>query len=57
MRKKFNFSTFLVALLTVGLMLGSGIQMAAASIDSGKARQKLDQLIEFSAQCQPFVRG
>jgi anthranilate phosphoribosyltransferase len=34
-----------------------GIQMAAASIDSGKARDKLDQLIEFTRQCQPFVRG
>ena len=34
-----------------------GIQMAVASIDSGKARNKLDQLIEFSRQCGPFVRG
>ncbi len=34
-----------------------GIQMAEASIDSGKARQKLDQLIEFTRQCRPFVRG
>ena len=34
-----------------------GIQIAAASIDSGKARHKLDQLIEFTGQCQPYVRG
>ena len=34
-----------------------GIQMAVASIDSGKARYKLDQLIEFTRQCRPFVRG
>jgi anthranilate phosphoribosyltransferase len=34
-----------------------GIHMAVASIDSGKARNKLDQLIEFTQQCRPFVRG
>jgi anthranilate phosphoribosyltransferase len=34
-----------------------GIQMAVTSIDSGKARYKLDQLIEFTRQCRPFVRG
>ena len=34
-----------------------GIHMAEASIDSGKARHKLDQLIEFTQQCRPFVRG
>ena len=34
-----------------------GVQLAEASIDSGKARHKLDQLIEFTRQCQPFVRG
>jgi len=34
-----------------------GVRLAEASIDSGKARQKLDQLIEFTRQCQPFVRG
>ncbi|MEJ2730142.1 MAG: anthranilate phosphoribosyltransferase [Deltaproteobacteria bacterium] len=34
-----------------------GIQIAEACIDSGKARNKLDQLIEFTQQCQPFVRG
>jgi len=34
-----------------------GIHIAEASIDSGKARNKLNQLIEFTQQCQPFVRG
>jgi anthranilate phosphoribosyltransferase len=34
-----------------------GVQAAEDSIDSGKARHKLDQLIEFTRQCQPFVRG
>ncbi|MGD9314511.1 MAG: anthranilate phosphoribosyltransferase, partial [Desulfobacterales bacterium] len=34
-----------------------GIQMAADSIDSGKASAKLDQLIEFTRHCKPFVRS
>ena len=34
-----------------------GIQIAADSIDSGKAHDKLDQLIEFTRQCKPFVRS
>jgi anthranilate phosphoribosyltransferase len=34
-----------------------GIKIAADSIDSGKAHDKLDKLIEFTRQCQPFVRG
>jgi anthranilate phosphoribosyltransferase len=34
-----------------------GIQIAADSIDSGNAQDKLDQLIEFTRQCQPFVRS
>jgi anthranilate phosphoribosyltransferase len=34
-----------------------GIQMAVASIDSGKAHDKLNKLIEFTRQCRPFVRG
>ena len=34
-----------------------GIRIAAESIDSGRALDKLDQLIEFTHQCQPFVRG
>jgi anthranilate phosphoribosyltransferase len=33
-----------------------GIHMAADSIDSGKAQDKLDRLIEFTCECQPFVR-
>ncbi len=33
-----------------------GIQIAADSIDSGKAQAKLDQLIEFTRHCKPFVR-
>lgn len=35
----------------------AGIQMAADTIDTGKAHAKLNQLIEFTRQCQPFVRG
>ena len=34
-----------------------GIQMAAESIDSGKANDKLHKLIEFTCQCKPFVRS
>ncbi|MGD8992573.1 MAG: anthranilate phosphoribosyltransferase [Desulfobacterales bacterium] len=34
-----------------------GIRIAADSIDSGRAQEKLNQLIEFTHQCQPFVRG
>jgi anthranilate phosphoribosyltransferase len=34
-----------------------GIKIAADSIDSGKARQKLDNLVEVTAQCGPVVRG
>lgn len=33
-----------------------GIKRGQDSIDSGRARQKLDQLIAFTRQCQPFVR-
>lgn len=33
-----------------------GIEIARGSIDSGKARNKLDQLVEFTTQCKPFVR-
>ena len=35
---------------------GDGIKNAADSIDSGKARQKLDQLIEFTQACRPYIR-
>jgi anthranilate phosphoribosyltransferase len=34
-----------------------GIKIAADSIDSGKARKKLDNLVEVTAQCGPVVRG
>ena len=34
-----------------------GIENAVDSIDSGKARQKLDSLVEVTAQCRPVVRG
>ncbi len=34
-----------------------GIEIAVDSIDSGKARQKLDNLVEITAQCGPVVRG
>ena len=34
-----------------------GIKIAADSIDSGNARQKLDNLVEVTAQCGPVVRG
>ena len=34
-----------------------GIQLAADSIDSGSARDKLDRLIEFPCQCKHFDRG
>jgi anthranilate phosphoribosyltransferase len=33
-----------------------GVQIAADSIDSGKARQKLDVLVEVTRQCRPVVR-
>lgn len=35
---------------------GDGIRIAADSIDSGKARQKLDMLVEFTRQCTPYIR-
>jgi anthranilate phosphoribosyltransferase len=34
-----------------------GIEIAADSIDSGKASAKLEKLIEFTRQCKPFVRS
>ena len=33
-----------------------GVLRAADVIDSGKARQKLDELIDFTGQCRPFFR-
>jgi anthranilate phosphoribosyltransferase len=46
------------AFLTAGLDkdFKSGIERAAAAIDSGKARSKLDALVAFTGQCRPFVR-
>lgn len=40
----------------VGGDFSEGIRMATDSIDSGKARQKLDNLIEFTQQCAPYIR-
>ena len=34
-----------------------GIHIAADSIDSGRAQDKLEELIEFTRQCKPFVRS
>jgi anthranilate phosphoribosyltransferase len=36
--------------------ISEGIQIAADAIDSGNARQKLDNLIDFTQQCQPYIR-
>ncbi|OGP91413.1 MAG: anthranilate phosphoribosyltransferase [Deltaproteobacteria bacterium RBG_16_48_10] len=36
--------------------LKDGIERAKTSIDSGRAREKLHQLIAFTQQCGPFVR-
>ena len=33
-----------------------GAELAVDSIDSGRAREKLDSLIDFTRQCKPFVR-
>ncbi len=34
----------------------AGINIAKESIDSGKAREKLDKLVEITRQCKPFIR-
>jgi anthranilate phosphoribosyltransferase len=34
-----------------------GTERAVDSIDSGRAREKLDRLIDFTQRCKPFVRG
>ncbi len=36
--------------------ISDGIQTAADTIDSGRARQKLEQLIDFTRQCRPYIR-
>ncbi|UCF93550.1 MAG: anthranilate phosphoribosyltransferase, partial [Desulfobacterales bacterium] len=35
----------------------AGIKIAADAIDTGRARQKLDRLVEFTQQCRAFVRN
>lgn len=46
------------AYVTAGLDrdLKDGVSRAAEVIDSGKAREKLETLIQFTGQCMPFVR-
>ena len=46
------------AFMAVGLdsSFQDGIKRAEASIDSGRAKEKLRQLIAFTEQCRPFVR-
>lgn len=36
--------------------LEDGVLRAASVIDSGSARKKLDELVEFSRRCRPFIR-
>jgi anthranilate phosphoribosyltransferase len=36
--------------------LHDGIKRACEIIDSGKARKELDELIEFTSSCKPFIR-
>ncbi len=38
------------------IRIKDGVLRAARVIDSGAARKKLDDLVEFTAQCRPFVR-
>lgn len=46
------------ALMAAGVADGftEGIRQAEASIDSGRARAKLEALIDFTQQCRPFLR-
>lgn len=46
------------AFMAVGLdkSFSEGIKRAEESIDSGRAREKLEKLIAFTRQCAPFVR-
>jgi anthranilate phosphoribosyltransferase len=37
--------------------LKEGIERAKASIDSGRAKKKLDQLVNFTQQCKSYVRA
>jgi len=34
-----------------------GIERAKSSIDSGRAKEKLDQLVNFTRQCKSYVRA
>jgi anthranilate phosphoribosyltransferase len=46
------------AFMAVGLdsNFKEGIERAKISIDSGQAKEKLEQLVTFTRQCRPFVR-
>ena len=46
------------AFMAVGLdkTFKEGIKRAEDSIDSGRAKEKLEKLIAFTRQCEPFVR-
>jgi anthranilate phosphoribosyltransferase len=46
------------AFIAAGLdgSFSDGLQRAAEAIDTGRAAEKLDQLIAFSQQCRPFLR-
>ena len=46
------------AFVAAGLVtsLKEGIKRAIDSIDSGHAREKLDNLLDFTSQCRPFLR-
>ncbi|HUL30843.1 MAG TPA: anthranilate phosphoribosyltransferase, partial [Thermodesulfobacteriota bacterium] len=47
------------AFVVVGLDrdLKEGIERAKDSIDSGQAKEKLNQLVAFTQQCRPFIRS
>ena len=47
-------AAFIAAGLDTGLK--EGINRAIDSIDSGRAREKLDKLLDFTLQCRPFLR-
>lgn len=47
-------AAFIAAGLDTGLK--EGINRAIDSIDSGRAREKLDKLLDFTSQCRPFLR-
>jgi anthranilate phosphoribosyltransferase len=47
-------AAFMVAGLDTGLQ--EGMSRARDSIDSGRARRKLDNLVDFTLECRPFLR-